>query len=292
MQIRDYINTLSERMDAADLAFAHGTATALDDAVYLVYCTLDISFSVAIDELTDELDDAAFETLEVLARRRIEKRVPVAYLVGKAWFAGHQFYCDSSALIPRSPIAELIANSFQPMLASTPARILDLCTGSGCIGIACALAFREANVTLSDISGACVELAGRNVDLHDLGHLVEVVESDLFEVVDGSFDLIVSNPPYVSEEEVAALPAEFRHEPELGLLSDDQGLAIPLQILRSAPDYLTETGLLVMEVGFSAAALQHRLAGVPLLWLEFEEGGEGVFALSRKQLIQYRDLLN
>ncbi len=292
MQISAYINTLAQRLDAADLSFAHGTASAFDDAVYLVYCTLDIPFETPVASLEDELDEESFSRLEALARQRIEEHVPVAYLVGKAWFAGHEFYCDRRALIPRSPIAELIANGFQPMLRAEPARILDLCTGSGCIGIACALAFPASRVTLSDISAECLDLATSNIALHALDGRVESVQSDLFRGLEGAFDLIVSNPPYVGGEEVAALPAEFAHEPELGLLSADDGLEIPLSILRAAPNYLTDHGLLVMEVGYSAARLQERLSGVPLLWLEFEEGGEGVFALTRGQLLQFSECFN
>ncbi len=292
MQIRDYINTLAQRMVDADLTYAHGTASAFDEAVYLVYCTLDISFSESVEDQTGVLDEKSHLQLEALARQRLEDHVPVAYLVGKAWFAGHEFYCDHRALIPRSPIAELIANDFQPMLSSAPTRILDLCTGSGCIGIACALAFQESQVSLSDISADCLALARRNIELHGLQDRVTTHESDLFAGLSGRFDLIVSNPPYVGADEVAALPPEFGHEPALGLLSDDDGLAIPLAILRSAADYLSESGLLVMEVGYSAERLQARLAGVPLLWLEFEEGGEGVFAISRKQLQQFSDRFN
>lgn len=292
MQIRAYINTLAQRMNAAQLSFAHGTSTAYDDAVYLVYCTLDIPFTEAVESLDGELDEQSLDKLEELARQRIEEHVPVAYLVGKAWFAGHEFYCDRRALIPRSPVAELIANNFQPMLRQAPRMVLDLCAGSGCIGIACAHAFPGSRVMLADISADCIALAERNIHLHELAECVQTRQSDLFAEISEQFDLIVSNPPYVGLDEVSSLPAEFQHEPQLGLLSEEQGLAIPLAILRSAADYLTEDGLLVMEVGYSAARLQERLAGVPLLWLEFEEGGEGVFALARRQLLQYSDCFN
>ena len=292
MQIRDYITTLAQRMDEAGLSFAHGTASAYDDAVYLVYCTLKIPFSTPVNALTDDLDEQSLARLEELARERIEQHIPVAYLVGKAWFAGHEFYCDRRALVPRSPIAELIVNRFQPLLRATPDRILDLCTGSGCIGIACALEFPGSEVTLSDISPDCLDLASRNIALHGLEERVAALQSDLFSGLEGKFDLIVTNPPYVGQEEVDSLPPEFAHEPELGLLSEEQGLAIPLAILRAAAGHLNERGLLVMEVGYSAERLQAYLAGVPLLWLEFEEGGEGVFALSREQLLQYSASFN
>lgn len=292
MTIKDYILEVAARFDAADLVFAHGTATALDDAVYLVYCLLGIDFSTALDELQQPLSEAGREQLEAAVQRRIAQQVPVAYLVQRAWFAGYEFKCDERALIPRSPIGELIANDFQPLLPMPPDAVLDLCTGSGCIGIACARQFLQARVTLADISPDCLDLARENISRHGLDGRVETKESDLFAALDGCFDLIVSNPPYVSQSEIDALPAEFRYEPALGLLSADEGLAIPLAILRQAADFLTDTGLLVMEVGYCAERLQQRLSGVPLLWLEFEEGGEGVFAITRAQLQQYSEAIN
>lgn len=292
MRINDYIFELASRFDAADLTFAHGTDNALDEAVYLVYCELDIDFETPLDALDQPLSEADRTRLEALVTRRIEEQVPLAYLVGYAWFAGHRFYCDSRALIPRSPIAELIVNDFQPLLRGAPQAILDLCTGGGCIGIACALQFPRSRVCLSDLSDDCLALAGKNIDLHALQDRVTTHRGDLFSGLDQRFDLIVSNPPYVGAGEVASLAPEFRHEPALGLLSEEDGLAIPLQILREAAEHLNEDGILIMEVGYSAEALQRRLSDVPLLWLDFEEGGEGVLALGRKQLEQYRERFN
>lgn len=292
MNTKDYILDVAARFDAANLSFAHGTATALDDAVYLVYCLLDIDFSTPLDELEQPVSEADRESLEAAVQRRIDAQVPVAYLVQRAWFAGYEFKCDERALIPRSPIAELIANGFQPLLPAPPGTVLDLCTGSGCIGIACAKEFLQARVTLSDISPDCLDLAQENIEQHGLSGRVETRQSNLFAELDGQFDLIVSNPPYVSQAEIDALPVEFQHEPTLGLFSAEDGLAIPLAILRQAADFLNDNGLLVMEVGYSAERLQQRLAGVPLLWLDFEEGGEGVFAITRAQLQQYRQAIN
>ena len=170
--------------------------------------------------------------------------------------------------------------------------MLDLCTGSGCIGIACARQFLQARVTLSDISPDCLDLARENISQHGLDGRVDTKLSNLFAELDGRYDLIVSNPPYVSQAEIDALPVEFQHEPALGLFSAEDGLAIPLAILRQAADFLADNGLLVMEVGYSAERLQQRLAGVPLLWLDFEDGGEGVFAITRAQLQQYRQAIN
>jgi ribosomal protein L3 glutamine methyltransferase len=290
--IKDYIQAVAARFDSANLAFAHGTATALDDAVYLVYCLLEIDFSTALEELQQPLSDKDRAILEAAVQRRLNEQVPVAYLVQRAWFAGYEFKCDERALIPRSPIAELIANDFQPLLPGPPGTVLDMGTGSGCIGIACARQFLQARVILADISRDCLDLARDNISRHGLDGRVTAIESDLFAALDERYDLIVSNPPYVSQAEIDALPGEFRHEPILGLFSAEQGLAIPLAILREAADYLTEHGLLVMEVGYSAERLQQRLAGVPLLWLEFEDGGGGVFAITRAQLLQYREAIN
>jgi len=211
----------------------------------------------------------------------------VAYLVGEAWFCGLPFKVDERVLIPRSPIAELINNRFEPLLVREPLRILDLCTGSGCIGIACALAFEDARVDLSDISADALQLARENVIRHGLQERVQVLESDLLQSLQGPYDLIVTNPPYVSRQEIDDLPAEYRHEPELGLLSFDDGLDIPLRILREAAAHLSEDGLLVLEVGYSREALTARLPEVPLLWLEFGQGGDGVCALTAGQLRQY-----
>ncbi len=292
MQVREYIEQLAHRFAEARLAYGHGTANALDEAVYLVYGYLDIDFDRNISSVDDPLPASLQSELDGLATRRIEEYVPIAYLVGKAWFAGRCFNCDPRAIIPRSPIAELLVNDFQPLLRQTPRRILDLCTGGGCIGIAAALQFPQAKVDLVDLSPECLALAEENIQLHDVAGRVQVLQSDLFACVDQRYELIVSNPPYVSAEEVEQLPEEYRHEPDSALLSADAGLAIPLRILREAGQYLSEDGVLVMEVGLSAERLQARLPEIPFLWLDFEEGGEGVLALSASQLLQYSSALN
>src|SRR5690606_13925517 len=261
-------DALAQRFEEAGLFFGHGTGDPWDEAVYLTFAALGISFDEDDSVMERWLQSQEVAHVEALARRRIEERIPVAYLVGEAWFCGLPFKVDERVLIPRSPIAELINNRFEPLLAAEPQRILDLCTGSGCIGIACALAFEDARVDLSDISRDALQLARENVLRHGLQERVRVLESDLLRSVQGPYDLIVSNPPYVSRQEIDELPAEYHHEPELGLLSQDDGLDIPLRILREAAAHLSEDGLLVLEVGYSRAALTDRLPGVPLLWLE------------------------
>ncbi len=291
MNIEDCISATAKKLASSEAFFGHGTDNPIDEAAYLVLEGLEIGFDDDLD-YERELTDSELQKLDGLLVQRINDLKPVAYIVGRAWFAGHPFYCDERALIPRSPIAELIANHFEPLLARPPLRILDLCTGGGSIGIASALAFADADVELADISLDALSLAQENIVLHQLEHRVSTVHSDLFSRIDGKFDLILSNPPYVSQEEVEALPAEYQHEPELGLLSDDDGLAIPLQILREAADYLEDDGVLILELGFSHELLAQRLRSVPLLWLEFEFGGEGVLSLTCSELQQYRDAFN
>jgi len=290
MKLQSYIEQAAECLAVSEAFYGHGTANASDEAVYLVYIYLGIDFAEEGDQAVDTriLSAAEVRALDRLLARRIDQRIPVAYLVGKAWFGGYQFYCDERALVPRSPIAELIGNHFQPMLQDYPRRILDLCTGGGSIGIASALQFADSVVELADISVDALALAGENIALHGLESRVSTVRSDLFAGLEGEYDLILCNPPYVSREEVQALPAEYHHEPELGLLSDDHGLELPLHILLEAADYLTAKGILLMEVGHSHQLLADRLPEVPLMWLEFERGGEGVFCLTASQLRQYR----
>lgn len=290
MNILNCVEQLCSRFEQADLHYGHGTDNPWDEAVYLVFAVLNIAFE------QDDADAKALEAREIgetdrqridsLAEQRIKQRVPVAYLVKQAWFAGLPFYVDERVLIPRSPIAELILHLYEPLISRPPARVLDLCTGSGCIGLATAVAFPYARVDLADISAEALNVARINISRLGLESRVSAVESDLFQGLHGTYDLIVSNPPYVSADEVAALPAEYQHEPELGLLSDDDGLAIPLRILREAPAYLSEQGMLIVELGYSWELLADRYPDLPVLWLDFDSGGEGVFAISRDALIR------
>ncbi len=290
MNILNCVEQLCSRFEQADLYYGHGTDNPWDEAVYLVFTVMNIAFE------QEEADTRAIEAREIsetelqqllaLAEQRIQQRVPMAYLVKQAWFAGLPFYVDERVLIPRSPIAELILHQYEPLISTPPARVLDLCTGSGCIGLATALAFPGAQVDLADISADALNVARINISRLGVESRVSALESDLFQGLHGTYDLIVSNPPYVSADEVAALPAEYQHEPELGLLSDDEGLAIPLRILREAPAYLSEQGMLIVELGYSWELLADRYPDLPVLWLDFDSGGEGVFAISRDALIR------
>jgi ribosomal protein L3 glutamine methyltransferase len=291
LKLQETIQQFAARLDSADLCYGHGTDNPLDEAFYLIYGLLGIDFAdeqAAQNELKSEQE----AMLEAALKRRIGERVPTAYLVGRACFAGHEFYCDQRALVPRSPVAELINGEFEPLLHEPAGKILDLCTGGGSIGIATALLWPECEVDLADISGDALDLAKKNIALHGLGGRVRTIHSDLFDDIDSRYDLIVANPPYVPVQEYEELPAEFSKEPSLGLISADNGLQIPLKILRDSVDYLSADGLLVMEVGYSHLQLSARLRQVPLLWLEFEQGGEGVLALTARQLQQYREQFN
>lgn len=288
MTLQDYITELAGRFREADLFYGHGTDNAEDEAFYLVFAALGLDFSTPAER---ELEAEEQAQLEALARRRMQEHVPVAYLVGKAWFAGLAFYSDERALVPRSPLAELIINRFEGILARPPATVLDLCSGGGCIGIACASAFPGARVDLADISPEALSLAEENIALHGLEQRVTTLHSDLFESIRDRYDLIVCNPPYVSAEEAAELPPEYHREPALGLVARDDGLSIPLTILARASEYLSTKGVLILELGHSWPTLQQRLQALPLLWLSFDNGGEGVLAIYREQLEQFRDTL-
>jgi ribosomal protein L3 glutamine methyltransferase len=288
LRLGGYIEALAVRFEAADLFYGHGTDNSWDEAVYLTFAALGLSFEADDSIMSRLLSVVELSRLEELVQRRIKERLPVAYLVGEAWFAGLPFRVDQRVLIPRSPIGELIGTGFAGLLPHAPERILDLCTGSGCIGIACALTFSEARVDLADISADALELAQVNIARHELQNRVEAIKSDLFSALSGEYDLVITNPPYVSREEIDELPPEYGHEPELGLLSAAEGLAIPLRILSAAASYLSPDGILIMEVGYSRDALCKRLPQVPFLWLEFDSGGEGVCMLTARQLREWQ----
>lgn len=285
--LRDFLRWAVTRFHRAEVFYGHGTDNAWDEALYLVNAVLALPPEGDERFLDARLTIAERHRVSELVARRVRERVPVPYLTGEAWFAGLRFRVDERVLIPRSPIAELIERGFRPWLARDPDRVLDLCAGSGCIGITCAYAFPEARVDLSDICPEALTVAEENIALHHLQERVEALESDLFQHLDGRrYDLIVSNPPYVDREEMAALPPEFHHEPALALASGDDGLDFTRRLLREAPDYLTEEGVLVVEVGHSRHALEEAFPGLAFTWMDFERGGEGVFVLHREDLVK------
>ena len=292
MDIYSYVIKTSKRFDESDLYFGHGTENSLDEAAYLVCGSLDISYDCDLHSLNYSLSSEDIELLEEKIQRRIKERIPTAYLVGKTMFAGFEFMVDKRALIPRSPIAELILNRFSALMKREPKSVLDLCTGNGCIGISMAKIYSESFVDLLDCDENCLKLARVNIAKHNLLDQVNLINSNLFEKVTKKYDLIISNPPYVSLEEYESLPIEYFHEPKIGLVCRESGLFIPTKILQEARNYLSEKGLLIMELGYSKSSLERRFPRVPFLWIEFDSGGSGVLAITREQLTEYCNELN
>lgn len=289
--IRDFIRWAVSRFHREQLFFGHGVDNAFDDARQLVLGALELPFAVADSYLDCRLEADEIAHLHDLLNKRIEQRIPTAYLLGEAWFYGLPFIVDERVLIPRSPLAEQIEQRFTPWLGYTPARILDLCTGSGCIGIACAYEFDEAEVVLADISFDALEVANLNIERHGLEDRVYTVQGDGFDGLPGQrFDLIVSNPPYVDAEDFAQMPAEYQHEPEIGLACGDDGLDLVRRMLAQAADHLNDNGVLVVEVGNSQAHIEQTYPEVDFTWLEFSRGGHGVFLLTAAQCRKYQAL--
>lgn len=284
--VRDFIRLGASLFNRAGLYFGHGTDNALDEAVWLVLHALHLPPDLPAEYFDTRLTEAEKREVMALLKRRVEERLPAPYLTQSAWFAGLEFYVDERVLVPRSPVAELIEQGFSPWVEHERVnRVLDLCTGGGCIAVACALAFPQATVDASDLSAVALKVAEINVDRHHLQDQIELICSDLFENLQGRrYDIIISNPPYVDGSDMATLPAEFRHEPELALAAGDDGLDVVRRILEQAPRYLNPGGILVVEVGNSEQALVDAFPEIPFVWLEFERGGDGVFLLTREQL--------
>ncbi|MBE9560306.1 MAG: 50S ribosomal protein L3 N(5)-glutamine methyltransferase [Proteobacteria bacterium] len=285
--LRDLIRWGTSQFNAAELSFVQGMPTAIDEAVYLCLSALHLppDFSVEYFDCVLTMD----ERLHVLDlfQQRIDQRKPAAYITNEAWFSGLSFYVDERVLIPRSPIAEMIEHQFSLWIAPEQVNnILDLCTGSGCIAIACAYAFDEAQLDASDISADALAVAEVNRQNHALEERLTLIESNLFAAIpDKRYDIVVSNPPYVSAEEMAQLPTEFDFEPgTIALAAGETGMDIVLPMLIQARDYLTDEGILVVEVGYSKPILEQLLPEVPFFWVDFEFGGDGVFVLTAKQL--------
>ena len=286
--IVDLIRYGASRFNAAGLTFGHSYDNAIDEATQLVLHALHLPHDLG--PAYGQARVTASEKADILAlfARRIDERVPAAYLTGEAWFAGLSFKSDPRALVPRSPIAELIESGFEPWIGDLEVgRALDLCTGSGCIAIAMGHYNPNWDVVGIDISDKALALAEENKSrLH--ADNVAFLKSDLFGALEGEvFDLIVTNPPYVTHEETDALPAEYAHEPELGLRAGDDGLDLALKIMRDAPDHLSEGGLLVCEVGEAERALVALLPEVPLAWVEFRVGQMGIFVATRGDLLAH-----
>ena len=273
----------------AGLCYGHGTDNAWDDAVALTLYALNLPTDADKAILQRSLTIAESQQLSSLFTQRIKERIPVPYLTQQAWFCGLPFYVDQRVLIPRSPMAELIMQQFSPWIMASKVRyILDLCSGSACIAVACAYAFPQATVDALEFSTAAIEVAKINLQQHQLTDRVQLLQSDVFSALtEQRYDIIVSNPPYVDADDFSHMPAEFRQEPVLALTSGDDGLDITRRILLQASQYLTAQGILVVEVGNSATTLTAALPQLPLTWLEFANGGTGVFILTKAVLDDY-----
>jgi ribosomal protein L3 glutamine methyltransferase len=290
--LRDYIRWAASRFTQTRISFGHGTVTALDEAAALVLHTVYQPYNLAEAYLDTVLTMDERQSVIAIIERRINERIPAAYLTHEAIFAGLSFYVDERVLVPRSPIAELIEQRFAPWVDEDQVfRILDLCTGSGCIAIACAYAFPNALVDSADLSADALAVAEINIENHQLSDSVTLYPSDLFNTLPAAlYDVIVSNPPYVCHEEWEQLPLEFRAEPDLGFKGGLTGLDVVLRILVDADEYLAEQGILIVEVGSSAQTLQDTFPDVPFYWLDFERGGDGVFLLTAEQVHDYHEL--
>ncbi len=276
--VRDLISRGARRLSRAGVFYGHGTDNALDE-----------SAALAAAVYGKRVSAAAQQRAEALIARRIEERIPAVYLTNETWFAGLPFHVDPRVLIPRSALAELIEQQFTPWIdPARVRRVLDVGTGSGCIAIACAVAFPRARVDAVDISKDALNVARINVRKHRLGRRVGLVESDHFSGLSNisttTYDIIVSNPPYVGAREMRSLPPEYRHEPRIALASGDSGLDSVRVILREAGRYLRPGGLLVVEVGNTETAVRRAFRDLPFVWLDFERGGGGVFLLTAEQL--------
>lgn len=279
------IAACATRFDQAGVFFGHGTGNARDEAAALVFHELGLDHGDAEQAYRLAVTPADLARIETLIALRIASRRPLPYLTGEAWFAGLPFYVDERVLIPRSPFAELIEGRFEPWLDPAKVqRILEIGTGSGCIAVALALAFPEARVVASDISTDALAVAARNVRRHALEDRVQLLCADLFAGIKGTFDLIVSNPPYVPEGDLATFPPEYRHEPRLALVSGADGMETPAKILHHAVPFLTDHGWLALEVGAGFGVLEARFPAVPFLWPELTNGGDGIALVSAGDL--------
>jgi ribosomal protein L3 glutamine methyltransferase len=286
LTLRQCLKQLTRRLARSGVYFGHGTDNAGDEAAALLWHVCGLAPQVSARTLNRRLRAAERQGLELLLRRRVQERVPLAYLMGYTWFAGLKFQVDPTVLIPRSPIAELIEQRFAPWIeAQRVRRIVDIGTGSGCIAIACARAFPKAQVDAVDIDPAALAVTERNIRAHRLKQRVRPVLSNHFDALRAqAYDIIVSNPPYVGRREMAGLPAEYRHEPRHALAAGGTGLDSVRVILAEAARYLRAGGILILEVGNTERAVRRHYPHWPFTWLQFARGGGGVLMLTREQL--------
>lgn len=284
MILEDYLRIGEQRFIDAGIWLGHGTDNAWDEAVMLAFYVLDLPPDSDRSVLASEVTAAEGEQIMALFERRIEARLPAPYMTGWAWFCGMPFRVDERVLVPRSPLGELIEDGFSKWLQQPPVSILDLCCGSGCIGIAAAHRFPEARVVLADISGDALDVARENIALHEVGDRVTAIQSDCFDNIEGRFDLILCNPPYVDEGDFSGMPAEYHHEPALALESGTDGMDFTRRLIAEAGRHLTPGGWLFGEVGNSWPALVRAFPQLPLTEIDLVRGGQGVYCLANEFL--------
>ncbi len=286
--IKDFIRWTYSRFLRAELFYGHGTDNAWDEAVHLVLRSLKLPMDFDRSMLDCALTTDEKKCILKLVQLRISKREPLPYLLNEAWFMGLPFKVTRDTLIPRSPIMSLLETEFQPWINDYPLNILDMCTGSGCLGIVASLVFEDAKVDITDISPEALKVAQENVLLHEVEESVEVIESDMFNNLSGrKYDLIICNPPYVDADDYNSAPKEFYNEPQLALTSGNDGLDFTRQFLSQVADYLTDNGIIVYEVGNTEVTLQENYPDVPFMWVDLPAGGNGVFVLTKEQLSQF-----
>ncbi len=284
-------NHLIEQLSTSDAFFGHAVIDEQDEAMMVLMKLLNQDVKTILSTGSELIDPQLVEQSESIVKQRINSLKPMAYILGQVDFAGLTFDIDERALIPRSPIAELIVYGFDQWNdMSQAASALDLCTGSGCIGIALAHHYQHLTVDISDISQQALKLATKNRKIHGLESRVNVIHSDLFNNIEAHYDVILTNPPYVSDDEYKELPVEYKHEPKKGLVTGMDGLRIPVEILFTAPDYLKKNGLLFLEVGYTHELLENAFGAIDFEWIDFSYGGEGVCVFSKEKLLEYRDL--
>lgn len=289
MTLSEHLQEVVDELTAADLCYGHGTDNAWDEAVFLCLSALQLPLNSAESVLSLAVSRRQKDKIDEWVTARTVARKPLPYITGVGWFAGKPYRVNEHVLIPRSPLAEVLLEQGRPWMQHVPTRILDLCTGSGCIGIEAAYQFPEAQVDLVDISASALALAELNVKDHNMGNRVRCIQSDGFSALAShQYDLILLNPPYVGVEEMAELPDEFHHEPTLALASGKDGLTLTHHLLRAAANHLAANGVLFLEVGHSAQALQAHYADFPFTWLEFAYGGEGVTVLTKEDCLFFQ----
>ncbi len=287
--VDECIEHIAQKLNAAHLHFGHGAIDANSEALWIVSKQLDLSPAEVLDHLDQSLSNDQHRSALAVAKQRIATRKPLAYILGEAWLMGVPFYCSEQSIVPRSWIAELIVDgSLEPWLPAD-GNVLDLCTGNGSLAILLALSCPDIHVSACDISLPALSVAARNIDRHGLNSQIELLEGDLWEALpepneDNLFDLIVCNPPYVNAESMSLLPAEYRAEPDLALAGGDDGMDLIRKIIAQAPDYLSERGALLLEIGNEYKNFKKAFPQIPVIWMEVSAGDEQVLLIQAEDL--------